>query len=45
MHRLKQMKETLVNSVQSELSNLTSADPKELAEAIDMNKDLSDAVY
>lgn len=45
MYRLKQMKETLVNSVQSELSNLTSADTKELAEAIDMIKDLSEAVY
>jgi tRNA C32,U32 (ribose-2'-O)-methylase TrmJ len=45
MYRLKQMKDTLVNSVQSELSNLTSADTKELAEAIDMIKDLSEAVY
>lgn len=45
MERLKYMKETLMNAVQGQLGDLTSVDSKELGEAIDMIKDLSEAVY
>lgn len=45
MKQLKQMKETLVNAVQGQLSNLSQADTKELGCAIDMIKDLSEAIY
>ena len=45
MDRLKQMKETLMGIVQTELSNPAAVDTKELGEAIDMIKDLSEAVY
>lgn len=46
MHRLKQMKETLMNCVQTEINgHLDQADAKELGEAVDMIKDLSEAIY
>lgn len=45
MHQLKSMKETLINSVQAQLNNLDKADCQELGAAIDMIKDLSEAVY
>lgn len=45
MERLKYMKEALMNAVQGQLGDLTSVDSKELGEAIDMIKDLSEAVY
>ena len=45
MKQLKQMKETLVSAVQGQLSNLSQADTKELGCAIDMIKDLSEAIY
>ena len=45
MERLKQMKETLMSSVQSQLGNLDNVDAKELGEAIDMIKDLYEAMY
>ncbi len=45
MERLKQMKETLMNSVQGQLGNLDRVDAKELGEAVDMIKDLSEAIY
>lgn len=45
MERLKHMKETLMNAVQGQLGNLSSADTKELGEAVDMIKDLSEAIY
>lgn len=45
MKRLKQMKETLMNAVQGQLGNLAQADTKELGCAIDMIKDLSEAIY
>lgn len=45
MERLKQMKETLMNSVQGQLGNLDRVDTKELGEAVDMIKDLSEAIY
>ena len=45
MEKLKYMKERLVDCVQGELGDLRSADTKELGEAIDMIKDLSEAIY
>lgn len=45
MKRLESMKETLMNCVQGQLGNLSSVDTKELGEAIDMIKDLSEAIY
>lgn len=43
--RMKHMKETLMNCVQGQLGDLSSTDTKELGEAIDMIKDLSEAIY
>lgn len=43
--RMKYMKETLMNCVQGQLGDLSSTDTKELGEAIDMIKDLSEAIY
>ena len=45
MKRLEMMKETLMNCVQSQLGDLSSVDAKELGEAVDMIKDLSEAIY
>ena len=45
MKQLKQMKETLMMAVQGQLSNLSQTDTKELGCAIDMIKDLSEAIY
>ena len=45
MKQLKQMKETLMGAVQGQLGNLAQVDYKELGAAIDMIKDLSEAVY
>lgn len=45
MERLKMMKEQLMAAVQGQLGDLSSVDSKELGEAIDMIKDLSEAVY
>lgn len=45
MERLKNMKETLVNLVLSQMGNLREANTEELGEAIDMIKDLSKAIY
>lgn len=45
MERLKHMKETLMSAVQGQLGNLSSVDAKELGEAVDMIKDLSEAIY
>lgn len=46
MERLKAMKENLMNSVQAQISgNLDCVDTKELGEAVDMIKDLSEAIY
>lgn len=45
MERLKHMKESLMNCVQGQLGDLSSVDAKELGEAIDMIKDLSEAIY
>lgn len=45
MERLEQMEETLINIVQSQLANPMAVDTKELGEAIDMIKDLKEAMY
>lgn len=45
MKQLKQMKETLIGAVQSEISHLDKANCHELGAAIDMIKDLSEAIY
>ena len=46
MDRLKNMKEQLMSCVQSQISgNLANVDTKELGEAVDMIKDLSEAIY
>lgn len=45
MERLKQMKEQLVSCVQGQMTNLAHTDTKELGEAIDMIKDLEEAMY
>lgn len=46
MEQLKQMKEALMQSVQGQVyGNLEKVDAKELGEAIDMIKDLSEAIY
>lgn len=42
---LKNMKEQLVTCVQGELTHLDKVDTKELGEAIDMIKDLAEAIY
>lgn len=43
--RLENMKETLMNCVQGQMGDLASVDSKEMGEAIDMIKDLSEAIY
>lgn len=45
MKQLESMKEMLMNCVQSQMSHLDSVDAKELGEAVDMIKDLSEAIY
>lgn len=45
MKQLKNMKETLVSATQAQLANLQNVDTKELGCAIDMIKDLSEAMY
>lgn len=45
MHRLKSMKETLISCVQGQLADIKNADTKELGEAVDMIKDLEEAIY
>lgn len=42
---LKSMKENLMCSVQSQMGNLHQVDAKELGEAVDMVKDLAEAIY
>ena len=43
--RLEKMKECLMGVVEGEMYNLAEVDTKELGEAIDMIKDLSEAIY
>lgn len=45
MKRLENMKENLVNCVMGQMGDLKNADAKELGEAIDMIKDLAEAIY
>ena len=45
MERLKRMKEQLISCVEKELYNPTEANTKELGEAIDMIKDIEEAIY
>lgn len=45
MERLKTMKEMLVTCIEGQMTHLDSVDTKELGEAIDMVKDLSEAIY
>ena len=45
MDQLVQMKEMLTSAVQGQMTHLESVDVKELGEAIDMIKDLSEAIY
>ena len=45
IERMKHMKETLMNCVSGQLGDLSSVDAKELGEAMDMIKDLSEAIY
>ena len=45
IEQMKTMKNTLMNCVQGQLGDLSSVDAKELGEAIDMIKDLSEAIY
>jgi hypothetical protein len=45
MEQLKNMKMAIMSCVQSQMGNLANVDAKELGEAIDMIKDLSEAIY
>ena len=45
IEQMKMMKHTLMNCVQGQMGDLTSVDAKELSEAVDMIKDLSEAIY
>lgn len=45
MEQLKQMKEMLTGVVQGQMTHLETVDAKELGEAIDMIKDLAEAIY
>lgn len=45
MERLHHMKESLMAQVQAQMGHLECVDTKELGEAIDMIKDLSEAIY
>jgi len=45
MEQLKNMKAQLTSIVQGQMSNLANADCKELGEAVDMIKDLAEAIY
>ena len=43
--RMKHMKDTLIDCVQGQLGDLSSVDARELGEAVDMIKDLAEAIY
>lgn len=45
IEQMKHMKDTLMNCVQGQLGDLSSVDAEELGEAMDMIKDLSEAIY
>lgn len=45
MERLKAIKETLIGNIQAQMGNLQNVDAKELGEAMDMVKDIEEAIY
>lgn len=45
LDRLNMVKETLMNTLQSQMGNLQNVDAKELGEVVDMVKDLEEAIY
>lgn len=45
MERLKSMKECLMSAVQGQMANLNQVDTQELGAAVDMIKDLEEAIY
>ena len=45
MKQLENMKETLMSCVMAQMADLKNVDTKELGEAVDMIKDLSEAIY
>ena len=45
IEKLKEMKTKLMNAVEVQMNNLNCVDTKELGEAIDMIKDLEEAIY
>ena len=45
MERLKSIKDILMGCIESQMTNLDEVDTKELGEAIDMIKDLEEAIY
>lgn len=45
MEQLKMMKEQIMGAIQGQMGNLQNVDTKELGEAIDMVKDLAEAIY
>ena len=45
MEKLKSMKDSLIACAQTQMGNLQNVDTKELGEAIDMIKDLEEAIY
>ena len=45
MKKLNNMKDSLINAAMYQINNIHEADCKELGEAIDMIKDLSEAMY
>lgn len=45
MERLKLMKENLMSCIYAQMGNLQNVDTKELGEAVDMIKDLEEAMY
>lgn len=45
MEQLKSMKEQLTAQVQGQMCNLSKVDAKEMGEAVDMIKDLAEAIY
>lgn len=45
MHQLENIKECLIAQVQGQMGNLSQVDTEELGEAIDMIKDVAEAIY
>ena len=45
MERLKNIKNSLISCVESQMGDLRNADAQELGEVIDMVKDMEEAIY